>query len=167
MIFFNISIWMKSALQIFGLGCTWSGCVLFLCGACRVPLDLENFLRLKFLWHFFDISRCCCKEWALPMVLLCLTPVLSHSVLWDRTGVRHNNTYICQKSATEISNGENSQGLMVHGTLHTRTARTLTTYNPIWIFGELISFILKYWRKSFLSQQQIITIIIYVLSPRF
>ena len=52
MIFFSISIWMKSALQIFRLGCTWSGCVLFLCGAWRVPLDLENYLRLNSIWHF-------------------------------------------------------------------------------------------------------------------
>ena len=43
-------------------------------------------LRIFLVWdyygpYFFDVSECCCEEWVLRMILLRLTPVLSHSVI--------------------------------------------------------------------------------------
>ena len=76
---FSISIWMKSALQIFRLSCTCSGCVLFLCGAWRVPLDLKDFLRLKCYGTFLTYLGVVARRGFFLWYYLRLTLVLSHS----------------------------------------------------------------------------------------
>jgi hypothetical protein len=80
MIIFNISIWMKSALQIFRLGCTCSGCVLFLCRAWHVPLDLGDILHLKFYGTFLMYLGLVVSRGFFLCYYLRLTPVLSHSM---------------------------------------------------------------------------------------